>query len=71
MLSTVLGGSEAASVARHIEKGRLRMGAALGGAGSAGGAWAYQVREFSSRNWATVGAWEFMPPSMLMIWPVQ
>lgn len=30
----------------------------------------YQVREPMARNWATVGAWEFRPPSTVMIWPV-
>lgn len=30
----------------------------------------YQVREPIARNWATVGAWEFMPPSTVIIWPL-
>ena len=30
----------------------------------------YQVRELSCLNWATVGTWEFSPPSTLTIWPV-
>ena len=30
----------------------------------------YHVRELIARNWATVGAWEFKPPSTVMIWPL-